>query len=77
MTIPVPTFCRIEYWNAEVGEWHVGHAGTNLMDPEKYATKLGQTQRNRQGVITKNGTIARVIDVDAGIEYYTEGADLL
>lgn len=77
MTIPVPTFCRIEYWNGEAGEWYVGHAGTNLMDPEKYAAKLGQTERNRKGDIVKRGVIARVIAVDTEQEFYSQGADLL
>lgn len=77
MTYPVPTFCQIEYWNAGASEWRVGHAGTNLMDPQRYATKLGQTQQNRQGVITKKGTITRIIDKDTGQVWYSEGADLL
>ena len=66
MTIAVPTFCRIEYWNGEAGEWRVGHAGNNLMDPQKYITKLGQ-----------RGIIARAIDKDTEQEFYSQGADLL
>lgn len=77
MTFPVPYFVRIEYWNGEAGEWHVGHAAHNLMDPQKYATKLGQGQPNRYGEMTKPPRITRIIDKDTEQVWYSEGADLL
>lgn len=61
-----PTFCRIEYWNQNTGEWVVAHAGINLLKPAAYVQKLAKT------------TIARVVEVDSGvITYGTDGADLL
>lgn len=61
-----PTFCRIEYWNPNTGEWEVGHAGINLMKPATYVQKLANT------------SIARVIEVDTGVTTYgTDGAELL
>ena len=62
-----PTFVQIEYWNPMLGDWAVGHAGINLMDPAAYVQKLA-----------KRGTIARAVDKDTGtIVYYGEGGDLL
>jgi len=68
VSIPVPEFVRVEYWSAEKADWSVGHAGLNLMNPEKYVTK-----------VTERGTIARAVVVDTGQEIYPTGygADLL
>ena len=66
MTFDVPTFCRVEYWNPTLGDWTVGHAGINLMNPATYVQKLA-----------KRGTIARAVEVDTGETVYGEGADLL
>jgi len=68
VTIPVPTFCRIEYWNSAAADWSVGHAGANLMNPATYVQKLA-----------KRGTIARIVAIDTEeVFYFTgEGADLL
>lgn len=66
MTFDVPTFCRIEYWSPTTQDWTVGHAGTNLLNPQRYVTKLGE-----------RGTIARIVEVDTGNVVYSEGADLL
>ena len=68
MTYPVPEFVRIEYWNHAKGDWVKGHAGINLMDPQKYVQK-----------VTDNGkAIARAIVVDTGEVMYPEGGwDLL
>jgi hypothetical protein len=49
----VPEFCRIEYRTRR--GWAIGHAGINLMDPQKYIDKLA-----------KGGTIGRAIAVDTG-----------
>lgn len=64
--IPVPTFCRVEYWNAGAAEWRVGHAGINLMDPGKYVRKLAERE-----------TIARVVEIDTDTTHYADGGDLL
>lgn len=72
-----PTFVRIEYFNPNTAEWQRGHAGINLMNPAAYIAKLGKPQRNRQGVMTKPGAVARAVDPDTGEIEYTEGADLL
>lgn len=66
MTIDVPTFCRIEYWDASKGDWHVGHSAINLMKPATYVQKLAT-----------RGVIARAINKDTGEEIYSEGGDLL
>ena len=57
-----PTFCRIEYWSPIAADWWVGHAGTNLMDPEKYVTK-----------VTETGKIARAVVVETGEVIYPKG----
>ena len=69
MTFDVPEFCRVEYWSAAKADWSVGHAGINLMNPEKYVTKV--TERGDH--------IARAVVVDTGQEIYPTGfgADLL
>lgn len=69
MTIPVPTFVAVEYWSAERAEWWVGHAGLNLMNPEKYVT----------GVTQKGKMIARAVEKDTGQIFWPKGygADLL
>jgi hypothetical protein len=63
-----PTFCRIEYWSPLAADWWVGHAGLNLMNPEKYVTK-----------VTERGRIARAVVVDTGEIIYPKGygADIL
>lgn len=61
-----PTFVRIEYWNPMLGDWAVGHAGINLMDPAHYVQKLAY-----------RGTIARAVEIDTGEVVYGEGGDLL
>lgn len=53
-----PTFCRIEYWNQNTGEWVVAHAGINLLKPDVYVQKLAKT------------VIARVVEVDTGVTMY-------
>lgn len=67
MPYPVPTLCRIEYWNPERGDWGVGHASWNLLDPATYVRK-----------VTVRGTIARAVEIDSGVVHYgLEGGDLL
>ena len=68
VTYPVPEFVRIEYWNHVEGDWVTGHAGINLMDPQKYAQK-----------VTDNGkAIARAVVVDTDEVIYPKGGwDLL
>lgn len=61
-----PTFCRVEYWSDVKQDWYKGHGGINLMNPELYAKKLGQ-----------NGHLARIVVVETGEMFYSEGADLL
>ncbi len=69
MTYDFPEFCRVEYWSATQADWCVGHAGINLMNPEKYVTK----------VTARGDTIARAVVVDTGQIIYPVGygADLL
>lgn len=69
MTFDVPEFVRVEYWSPTRAEWWVGHAGLNLMNPEKYVT----------GVTDKGKMIARAVIVDTGQVVYPKGygADLL
>lgn len=64
----MPEFVRIEYWNTAKGDWVTGHAGINLMDPQKYVQK-----------VTDNGkAIARAVVVDTGEVMYPKGGwDLL
>jgi hypothetical protein len=38
--IPVPTLCRLEYWNLATGEWIVAHAGIALLQPRRYVERL-------------------------------------
>lgn len=65
--IDQPTFVRLEYWSVMSGDWTVGHAGINLMNPTVYVQKLA-----------KDGLIARAVEVDTGMTVYgSEGADLL
>jgi hypothetical protein len=66
VTIDVPTFVEVQYWNSATASWTTGHAGINLMNPSTYVQKLA-----------KRGTIARAIDKDTGQTVYGEGADLL
>jgi hypothetical protein len=63
-----PTFVCIEYWNAMTGQWEVGHAGLNLMNPAAYVQKLA-----------KRGVLARAVDKETGetVEYHGAGAELL
>lgn len=61
-----PRFVAIEYWNPLLGDWAVGHAGINLMDPALYVQKL-----------SARGIVARAVDKDTGEIVYTEGGDLL
>lgn len=61
-----PTFVRIEYWNENTGEWWVGHASMNLMDPQKYIQKL-----------LENGTVGRAVGIETGEEFNVEGGELL
>lgn len=69
MTFDVPAFVRIEYWSPVKADWWVGHAGLNLMNPEKYVTKV--TDRGEM--------IARAVIVDTDEIIYPKGygADLL
>lgn len=69
MTFDAPAFVRIEYWSSARADWWVGHAGINLMNPEKYVT----------GVTDKGKMIARAVEVDTGKVIYPVGygADLL
>jgi hypothetical protein len=64
MAIPVPILVRIEYWNNARGEWTVGHASWNLLDPTAYVRK-----------VTTRGTLARAVDIETGEIY--NGSDLL
>lgn len=66
MTIPVPVFVQIQYWSPIAADWWVGHAGINLIDPQKYI----------EGVNAK-GRIARAVVVDTGEIIYADGGDLL
>lgn len=67
MPIPVPTLCRIEYWNPDRGDWGVGHSGINLLDPATYVRKA-----------TTRGTLTRAVEADSGVIHYgLEGSDLL
>lgn len=59
-------FVRIEYWNPMLGDWAVGHAGTELKDPSEYLRKL-----------TKRRVVARALDLDSGEIFYTDGSNLL
>lgn len=61
-----PTLVRIEYWNPLTQQWEVGHSGINLMNPEVYIQKL-----------SKQGTVARAVDIDTGDIVYTDGGELL
>ena len=83
MTIPVPTFVRIEYWNPDRADWVVGHAGMNLLNPQRYVEQVLQNSRRkseeaeRKGGVVKPVIIARAIDKDTDIIYQPEEADLL
>jgi hypothetical protein len=57
MTIPVPEFCRIEYLTPN--GWTVGHAGLNLMNPQRYVKMLA-----------KRGTVGRAVVVDTDQIFY-------
>lgn len=59
-SVPRPYFCRVEYWNGAA--WMRGHAGINLLDPERYAARLAG-----------RGTVARVTVVDTGDTFGAEG----
>jgi len=59
-----PTLVRIEYWNNARGEWVVGHAAWNLLNPIAYVRK-----------VTARGTLARAIEIDSGVVHY--GSDIL
>lgn len=68
MTYPVPEFVRIEYWSATKGDWVKGHAGLNLLDPQKYVQKVTDSGK----------AIARAVVVDTGEVMYPKGGwDLL
>ena len=67
MSIPVPEFVRIEYWSAARADWWVGHAGINLLNPQKYI----------DGVNSKGKMVARAVIVDTGEVIYSDGGDLL
>lgn len=55
MTTPVPTFCRLEYWNTATSSWSVRHAGIALLHPQRYVERLAG-----------RGRIGRVTLVDSG-----------
>jgi hypothetical protein len=89
VSIPVPTFVRLEYWNPGQGDWWVGHRGMNLMDPQAYVDGCLENNRNKRAADerkrAKQGDwvkvspviIARAVNVETGEVYYPEGADLL
>lgn len=41
--IPVPTLVRLEYLTP--GGWVVGHAGVNLLHPERYVERLAERKK--------------------------------
>lgn len=40
MNTPVPVLCRLEYLTPD--GWKVGHAGINLLHPERYVERLAE-----------------------------------
>lgn len=62
-----PTIVRIEFWNAERGEWGIAHATHSLLNPAVYVKKL----------IARN-IIARAVNKETGETFYgVDGGDLL
>lgn len=57
MPYDVPEFVRIEYWNPAKNDWVKGHAGLNLMNPQKYVQKVTDSGK----------AIARAVVVDTGV----------
>lgn len=53
--VPVPTFCRLEYWSPATQKWSVGHAGIALLHPRRYVERLAA-----------KGKIGRVTLLDTG-----------
>jgi hypothetical protein len=63
--VPVPTFCKLEYLTTN--GWVVGHAGVNLLHPQRYIERLAA-----------RGKVGRVTIVDTGVVLYGgELADIL
>lgn len=58
-----PTFVRLDYLNADTGEWVIGHSNINLMDPQRYIDKI-----NAEGKM-----IARAVDKTTGHIFSTPG----
>lgn len=51
----LPTFTRLEYWDPATGAWTLGHAGINLLHPDRYVQRLAS-----------NGKLGRATAVDTG-----------
>lgn len=84
MSIPVPTFVRLEYWSPGSETWWVGHKGINLMDPQGYVNGCMENNRKKREADERRDAlhrtpviITRAVDTQTGEIYYPEGADLL
>lgn len=83
MSIPQPTFVKLQYFAVESGEWWTGHNGINLMDPQAYVDGALENNRKQREAKERKGLdpgpviMARAIVVDTGEEIYPEGGDLL
>ena len=83
MSIPKPTFVRLEYWAPGSETWWVGHKGINLMDPQAYVEGALENIRKQREAKERKGlnpgpvVMVRAVDVDTGEIFEPEGAELL
>lgn len=54
--VKTPTFTQIEYPDHD-GEWRVGHAGINLLDPEAYVDKLAARGQSVRATAVDTGEV--------------------
>lgn len=58
-----PHLCRLEYWDGE--QWVVGHAGTNLLYPRRYITRMQGSKIGRVTLLD-TGTVIQAEDPEVG-----------
>lgn len=53
-------FCKLEYWNPSTGEWEIGHAGVNLVHPDRYPDRLWKNGKLGRVTVYADGSITEV-----------------
>lgn len=51
------TLTRLEYWDARLGDWVVGHAGVGLLHPERYSQRLAANGKVGRAIVVETGEV--------------------